>query len=68
MSPRCDYCDQAAEFRRDPTTALPTVGFRCNVHTPDWRLLEFHPLTTTAVARQNAAIARAIPEPVKETP
>jgi hypothetical protein len=61
--PRCDYCTEPADFRRPPTAALKNEGFRCNTHTPEWRIHEFDALTLVATQRKAKKDVDDLPRP-----
>jgi hypothetical protein len=61
--PNCDYCGAPADWRRPPSPGLKLEGFRCNTHTPEWRVSEYEALTLAAKARKEGKDAADLPRP-----
>jgi hypothetical protein len=69
LNPKCDLCGEPADWLRPAQPKLrnlDVVGYRCDNHTPPWRVLEYEPLTLIARARREKAEAPlAVDEPKK---
>lgn len=62
----CVLCGAAAKWTRPASAKLGPATGRCDEHTPDWRVMEYEPLTPSAQARRHAAEVEAMPRPKGE--